>query len=233
MTTTTTLEQVADTVSRAATDAAFRYELLQAPAETLESVGIAIPDDVTLQVVENSSTTAYLVVPALPSDLSAEAQQELATLANSTTEPTSALDAWAKVMIDAWSNADLMARLLSDPGAVLAERGIQIPAGLTVHALEATESSAWITLPPATASASDTNIGDVADSITEAFATLAKLITAASYVTGFGILIAEIAKFRAHKDNPTQVPIGTPIALLFVGAALLFLPTIIAQRSNT
>jgi intracellular multiplication protein IcmD len=34
-------------------------------------------------------------------------------------------------------------------------------------------------------------------------------------------------KFKQHKDNPTQTPIGTPIALVFIAAALLFLPSIL------
>ena len=40
-------------------------------------------------------------------------------------------------------------------------------------------------------------------------------------------------KFKQHKDNPTQVPIGTPIALVSVEAALLFLPSILTVAGNT
>ncbi len=40
-------------------------------------------------------------------------------------------------------------------------------------------------------------------------------------------------KFKQHKDNPTQIPIGTPIALIFIGAALLFLPSILSVTGNT
>jgi hypothetical protein len=225
MTTTTTLEQVADTVSRSATDPAFRNELLQAPAATLQSVGIAIPDGVALKVVENSRTTAHLIVPAMPSEMSAEAQQELTALAESTAAPTSALDAWAKVVIDAWNDADLKTRLLSDPATVLAERGITLPAGLSLRTLEATDSEVWMTLPPP--ATSDINIGDVAESITDSFDALTKLITAGSYVAGFAFMITAIMKFKAHKDNPTQIPIGTPIALVFIAAALVLLPLIL------
>jgi intracellular multiplication protein IcmD len=35
-----------------------------------------------------------------------------------------------------------------------------------------------------------------------------------------------ILHFKQHKDGPTQIPIGTPISLEFIAAALLFLPTI-------
>lgn len=64
-------------------------------------------------------------------------------------------------------------------------------------------------------------------------ANLAKLITASSYVAGFGFAIGAILKFKAHKDNPTQIPIGTPIALIFIGAALIFIPTILSASGAT
>lgn len=56
---------------------------------------------------------------------------------------------------------------------------------------------------------------------------LGQVIGALSWVGGAAFAIGAIFKFKQHKDNPTQIPIGTPIALLFVGAALLFLPTIL------
>jgi intracellular multiplication protein IcmD len=40
-------------------------------------------------------------------------------------------------------------------------------------------------------------------------------------------------KFKQHKDNPTQIPIGTPIALVFVAGALLFLPTVLSVTGAT
>ena len=69
-------------------------------------------------------------------------------------------------------------------------------------------------------------LGQMALKITESFEGLAKLITAGAYMAGIGFVMASMLKFKAHKDNPTQIPIGTPIALLFVGSALIFLPHI-------
>jgi len=62
---------------------------------------------------------------------------------------------------------------------------------------------------------------------------LARLITAGSYVAGLGFAIGAIAKFKAHKDNPTQVPVSSAIALLFVGAALIFIPSIFKSTGGT
>lgn len=76
------------------------------------------------------------------------------------------------------------------------------------------------------------SLGDVSATVTGSFANLAKLITAAAYVSGMGFALAAILKFKQHKDNP-QIPIGTPIALLFIAAALIFLPTIFGVAGST
>lgn len=62
---------------------------------------------------------------------------------------------------------------------------------------------------------------------------LAKLISSGAYIAGMGFALSSILKFKAHKDNPTQVPISTPIVLLFVAAALLFLPSVFQTAGVT
>lgn len=81
--------------------------------------------------------------------------------------------------------------------------------------------------------ASALTVGSMAASITSSFSDLTKLITAGSYLAGLAFSIGAIMKFKQHKDNPTQVPIGTPIALVFIAAALLFLPTILGIAGST
>jgi intracellular multiplication protein IcmD len=76
-------------------------------------------------------------------------------------------------------------------------------------------------------------LGNMATSITSSFESVAKLITAGSYLAGLGFSIGAIMKFKQHKDNPTQIPIGTPIALVFIAAALLFLPSILGVTGST
>ena len=46
-------------------------------------------------------------------------------------------------------------------------------------------------------------------------------------------VVGGIVKLKAHKDNPTQVPISAGIALIFVGAALLFVPTVFKSSGTT
>lgn len=76
-------------------------------------------------------------------------------------------------------------------------------------------------------------IGSVAHTATTNLKAVAQLITAAAYVAGMAFAVGAIVKFKAHKDNPTQIPIGTPIALLFVGAALIFAPSVFNVAGST
>ena len=65
------------------------------------------------------------------------------------------------------------------------------------------------------------------------FASQHKLSFVAEEAASMGLAIESITKFKAHKDNPTQIPIGTPIALLFVSAALLFAPSVLTTAGET
>ena len=62
---------------------------------------------------------------------------------------------------------------------------------------------------------------------------LEKIITGGSYIAGIGFAVSAILGFKQHKDNPTVVPISTPIALIFVAAALLFLPAVFSATGGT
>lgn len=77
------------------------------------------------------------------------------------------------------------------------------------------------------------NAADVAGAVKSNLGAIAQLITAGSYVAGFGFAVAAIVKFKAHKDNPTQVHISQPIVLLFVAAALMFIPSVFKTAGGT
>lgn len=76
-------------------------------------------------------------------------------------------------------------------------------------------------------------LGEMAEAITEVFDALTKLITGGGYVAGLAFVIGSILKFKQHKDNPTQFPIGTPLAMALISAALLLLPAILNRLGNT
>ncbi|HVY53335.1 MAG TPA: type IV secretion protein IcmD [Gammaproteobacteria bacterium] len=84
-----------------------------------------------------------------------------------------------------------------------------------------------------TAWAEVSGIGAIASNVTHNLAAIAKLITAGSYVAGMAFAVGAVAKFKQHKDNPTQIPLSTPIVLLFVGIALIFIPAIFQAGGGT
>jgi intracellular multiplication protein IcmD len=85
----------------------------------------------------------------------------------------------------------------------------------------------------AVSAATSITLGGMASSITSSFTNLTKLVTAGSYLAGLGFSIGAIMKFKQHKDNPTNIPVGTPIAMTFIAAALLFLPSILGVTGAT
>ena len=93
----------------------------------------------------------------------------------------------------------------------------------------------WVALTTAGVAyaSSSLSLGGMASSITGSFTSLTKLVTAGSYLAGLGFSIGAIMKFKQHKDNPTNIPVGTPIALTFIAAALLFLPSILGVTGST
>ena len=76
-------------------------------------------------------------------------------------------------------------------------------------------------------------IGTMAASVTKTFVNIGLLITSGSYIAGLAFSVGAIMKFKQHKDNPTQIPIGTPISLVLIAAALLFMPTLLKSIGST
>ncbi len=76
-------------------------------------------------------------------------------------------------------------------------------------------------------------IGEMADTIVGNFESVGKLMIACAYIGGFAMTIAAVFKFKQHKDNPQQVPMGAPIALLVVGVLLVFLPSVFGRAGDT
>jgi len=58
---------------------------------------------------------------------------------------------YAKVVARAWNDEAFKARLLSDPRAVLTEAGVEVPAGVTVKAVENTKDTLNLVVPQAPA----------------------------------------------------------------------------------
>jgi intracellular multiplication protein IcmD len=81
--------------------------------------------------------------------------------------------------------------------------------------------------------ADNETLGTMADLITSSFTSVTKLITAVSYLAGIAFAIGAILKFKQHKDQPGQIPIGQPIGLTVIAGALVFLPSVIYTLGYT
>ena len=77
------------------------------------------------------------------------------------------------------------------------------------------------------------SLGDVAGTLTASFANVAKVISAISYIAGFGFTIASVFKLKQHKDNPQQIPVTTGITMLCLGIGLIFMPSIFQMGGAT
>lgn len=80
---------------------------------------------------------------------------------------------------------------------------------------------------------SQQGIGSIASSITGEFKAIGQLILAVAFLGGIGFVMAAIFKFKQHKDNPQQITLGTPIAMLVIGAFLIFLPSLIGPAGTS
>lgn len=83
------------------------------------------------------------------------------------------------------------------------------------------------------ASAAAQSLSDIVKNIQTNVETLGPLLTIISYIAGVAFAIGGIVKFKTHKDNPQQATLSQAIVYLGVGAALLFLPTIMASAGTT
>jgi intracellular multiplication protein IcmD len=60
-----------------------------------------------------------------------------------------------------------------------------------------------------------------------------KLIFAFAYVSGVGLLVAAVFKLKQVKDNPTQIPISTPMVLFLCAGLSMYLPSLIVPAGES
>ena len=82
-------------------------------------------------------------------------------------------------------------------------------------------------LPVGAALAQVTDIGDVASGLQAQAGDIADLIGAAAFILGICLGIAGLLKFRQYSQNPNDpsARLSTAFTLVFVGAALVAIPT--------
>jgi intracellular multiplication protein IcmD len=78
-----------------------------------------------------------------------------------------------------------------------------------------------------------TTLGGMAGELVSQFKNIGQLMIGTAYIAGIGFGISAIFKFKQHKDNPTQVPVGTPFALLAISVLLVFLPSLYSPAGKS
>ena len=76
-------------------------------------------------------------------------------------------------------------------------------------------------------------LGEMFTHLGNAFPSFGSLLVASSYVSGIGFGVAAAYKFKQYKDNPTQIPVGTPVALIIVSTLLVFMPTLTRPAASS
>ena len=104
---------------------------------------------------------------------------------------------------------------------------------IQMHLLAFTVLLAMFIIAPEMAATGKVGIGGLADNVTSNFQAIGNLFIGTAYIAGMGFGVAAIFKFKQHKDNPTQIPIGTPFALLGVSVMLVFLPGLYKPLGQT
>lgn len=130
------------------------------------------------------------------------------------------------------NNANTESYMTFNPQSSLPSSGIIAPLDAMAKLLLDTNGGNALTnrvapSPFASKVAKSQTQGAIFVSSANSFSASKDTVTSESYMAGLGFAVGAIVKFEQHKDNPTQVPIGTPIGLVFVAAAMLFLPSIL------
>jgi intracellular multiplication protein IcmD len=76
-------------------------------------------------------------------------------------------------------------------------------------------------------------IGDVAMNASKSINGVQVMIQGACYMAGVALAGGSMFKFKAHKDNPQQTPLSTPIVMLAVAAGLLYLPSLMTTAGQS
>lgn len=81
--------------------------------------------------------------------------------------------------------------------------------------------------------AQETTLGTLAENVQSNLSAVELVMISLCYIGGIGFAGAAIMKFKQYKDNPQQVQLGQPIALVFIAAALIWLPQLIKTAGMT
>ncbi len=66
-------------------------------------------------------------------------------------------------------------------------------------------------------------VNELADNIIYQLGAGNKMIVVLAYVSGLGFMMVSFFKFKQHKDNPAQNPVGNPLTMMLIGVLLMYI----------
>ena len=129
-------------VAKAWSDREFKQQLSSDPDAALAELGIPIPGDMKIVVLENTPRTTHLVLGAPRRTEPRSAIYDIKRFGDTYRDP--------RLHSLNWVSHDPVhtARIKADPRTALAEMGVEVPAGMTVVVVENTWSLTHLVLPP-------------------------------------------------------------------------------------
>ncbi|MAJ82501.1 MAG: type IV secretion protein IcmD [Legionellales bacterium] len=79
----------------------------------------------------------------------------------------------------------------------------------------------------------EVGLGHIAVGLLHQYKYFASLILGTAFIAGLCFFVAALFKFKQHKDNPAQVTIGTPFAMIAISVGLIFLPSFIKPTGES
>ena len=70
------------------------------------------------------------------------------------------------------------------------------------------------------------SLGDVATNILGPLTGASHIVKIICVVAGTGLILGSLMRYKAHRENPIEVRLGTPIAMLIAGLALILISLI-------
>lgn len=89
------------------------------------------------------------------------------------------------------------------------------------------------TLLVSTCFAAEVNLGGILENMRRSLGGILTLVFSLSVVASVAFAVLSAFKFKQFKDNPTQITIGQPFALLMLAAAMMWMPFIIRVIGTT
>lgn len=140
----------AQMLAQAVQDSKFRSCLIADPLAVIAEKGWNVPTQTQITVVEETSTSYYLVLPVLElSDEQLKANQTTQTPENPSSISSTGhmIEIEVQLLARAAQDLEFRSRLIADPKTVMAERGLNFPADIQITVLEETLNHYYFVLP--------------------------------------------------------------------------------------